>query len=120
TLDSSQIQLLKNREAFSLACDPAKDRCIRRFYNKDKQLIAIQNEAGYITEFKLNAAGWVKETIVYATLAAINWEISDFNKIRPAVNLHKDAHEYAYYNNRGLCELTVNSEGYITKSTFLA
>ncbi len=114
TLD--QLNDLMNGKSVVLPYDAKVDRTDKQFFDKDGLLIATQDAAGYVTEYRKNGAGWISESIVYATAAAINWD----NTVSPIANPEKDAHTYFYYNNRGGCELIIDAEGYVTTKSYLA
>ena len=119
-VSESDLDTLKKGQIPNLALDVKADRCTRLFYDKDGLLIGQQDAAGYVTEHKLNGAGWIMQTIVYADPAPINWTVTRFDALRPTPNPQKDAHTYLYYNNRGGCELIVDAEGYVTTKSYLA
>ena len=119
-LTGDEISLLKLSGKLDLPVNPEIDRCTRSFHDRDGLLIAEQDEAGYVTEYIRNGAGWITEEILYDTPVAIDFAVQDFSKVRPATNSQKDAHTYHFHNNRGLTEITINPDRQITEKNWLA
>lgn len=120
-LTSDQINLMLQGQAANLALVPnfLVDRCERYFYDGDGNKIATQDAAGYITEYVFDAANRISKKIMYATTAAIDLTLTDFNLIRPS-STSQDAVSYFFYDARSQCVMNVDAENYLTTTLYLA
>ena len=104
---------LKNGDEIDLKPDFNEDRIQQVFYNQAGKKIGERDPAGYITEFKRDAAGRVIEKICYATpLNELNRNATDVPKA-PGLP-EKDAHTYYFYDARDQLTLEVDAKGYVT------
>ena len=119
SLSDAQLQQLKQGQTLVMPFDPQHDRCQRSFYNLDGWLIAEQDGAGYVTEYRRDKAGRLQETIRYATPIKPELAQTNYEAIKPAVTV-KDAHRYYFRDARGQCSLEVDAEGYVTSHVYRA
>lgn len=117
-LSLSALTSLLEGNTLNISVDPQQDRIQRTFYDHDQQIIGIQDAAGYVTEYKRNAAGWIIETIHYQQPQVLDLQTQDVNQIRPPAH-PQDTHDYHFYNARGWIILAVDAEGYLSTRDYL-
>ena len=112
-----KLTALKTGELITLPFDPLKDRCVRHIYDLDGLQTGEQDAAGYVTEFKRNAAGWVTERIVYDIKQPVVVAVVSIDALRPASS-NKDAHTRYIHDHRGQVTLEINADGYATSKSY--
>ncbi|MFZ2486274.1 MAG: hypothetical protein WAW84_06770, partial [Candidatus Rickettsiella isopodorum] len=118
TLQVGQLAALLKGKKVVFSVDPERDRTHHIFYDADRNKLGTQDAAGYVTEYKRNAASWITEIIRYVKKQTISIYTQNFDKIRPNTS-SDDAHEYRFYDPRGWLILTVDAEGYISTKDYL-
>src|SRR6185503_3661825 len=94
------------------------DRLTRSFYDGEGKLLGTLDAAGYLVEYKYNAAGQLYDTVGYATLTNSSyWASGTLAQLRPAA-ASGDIHSYVLYNARGQVVGTLDGEGYLTESVY--
>jgi len=117
-LTGNEFNLITSNQDHKRIPDSKKDRAIKYFYDLDGNKIGEQDPAGYVTEFKRNAAGFLIEKIQYSKP---NLSLSDdFEKVKPECDEKEDSHAYYFYNNLNQCTIEVDAEGYITTHSYYA
>ncbi|MHB1220753.1 MAG: hypothetical protein ACYC0J_02030 [Gammaproteobacteria bacterium] len=119
SISNDILEKLKNGEHVNLEIDAQKDRCTRHFYDADGLKIGIQDPEGYVTEFKRNGAGWITHKICYVTNQSIQFNMVNFEDIRP-VSHSKDIVSQYIHNSRGLVKYEIDAKGYLTYNTYTA
>ena len=97
--------------------DAADDRHTRYFYDHGGNRIASLDAAGFLIEYRYDAAGQRTETIGYATrLADAGLHTNGtLEAIRLAIGtVAGDRRAYTYYNARGQTAVAIDADGYLT------
>lgn len=121
----SHWEVLKARDV-EVQLDPERDRRTRNFYDKDDRLRGTLDAAGYLVEYKYDAAGKLLEKIAYAT--ATNQALRDsgsLDDLRPPVDNIRDDDSPTYdivtryfYDGRGRLVGELDGEGYLTERIY--
>jgi len=92
----------------------ADDRATRYFYDADGLLTGQLDAAGYLTEYRYNAAGQRKETIRYGGVVAVSLRQSDLSTMTASLLDDTDIHQFYDYDSRGLLVREIDGEGNVT------
>lgn len=106
--------------------DPAHDRRTRNFYDNDNNLRGTLDPAGYLVEFKYNAAGRLIEEIAYATPTdELMRESGSLDDLRPALDntnepgsTERDIRSRYFYDGRGRLVGELDGENYLTETYY--
>jgi len=101
----------------------SEDRQTRYFYDRADRQIGMLDAEGYLTEFKYDAAGQLKETIRHAKAANPQLTATGtFSQLLAdvGVNNGEDIHEWRLYDARGFLSATIDGEGALTRRHYTA
>ncbi|MHA6823018.1 LysM peptidoglycan-binding domain-containing protein [Ralstonia pseudosolanacearum] len=120
-------------QALSAQAGTPDDRTVNRLYDKDGLLRATIDGAGFLTEYRYNAAGQRIQSIAYAQPVAGYDATSDLAALRAAIATASgtdsltgllpasdaaDIQDFYYYDGQGRPVGHVDGEGYLTESTY--
>ncbi|NVJ62547.1 MAG: RHS repeat protein, partial [Gammaproteobacteria bacterium] len=94
-------------------------RIARNFYSEDGLLIGTLDSAGFVIESKFNGRGQVIETIRYATPSPVSQRAAGSLTQLITTDTPNDQHSYFRYDGQGRQVLSINPEGYVTKTEYL-
>jgi YD repeat-containing protein len=114
TVYANRVDVNKQPSSVLPATDAANDRVTRYFYNDDGQLLAEQDPAGYLTQYRYDGAGNLVESTRYATLPGSSSQATGKMDQLVPISSAQDIHHRYIYDSRGLLCAEIDGEGYVT------
>ncbi|MCW9018100.1 MAG: DUF667 domain-containing protein, partial [Kangiellaceae bacterium] len=94
-------------------------RITRNFYDEDGHLIGHLDAEGYVTETKYNGRGLAIETISYAKQISEGLRASGTLVQLITADSVNDQHSYRRYDGHNRVVMTIDAEGYVTRTQYL-